>query len=211
MRLLLSVLCISLLSACSSNDNNTSSSNNEIASEKQVSEVSSGDQYSKYIGYWHSNNTPKNSHTIVSQISKDGDNYIVNPDVNFDLAINTTRENAPVVLTPNDNKLVANNDRGNTMELSLSDDGQTLNTQNGSFTKIDEVKANEITAKIQTCVDLTEQYNASYEGVDVTSPEYTAQNKAIIADFADKFTPYKGVCSIPSPINSELEMRAIGG
>lgn len=214
MRLLLSILFVSMLTACSSSDESTSSTNTEITSKEQVSQVSqvnSGDAYSDYIGYWHSNTAPNGGHTIVSEVYKDGDSYIVNPDINFDLASNTTRKNTPVVLTPNNNKLLAEDDKGNTMELSLSDDGQTLNIQNGSFTKIDKAKADEITAKIETCVGLTEQFNARYESLDVTSPEFKAQDEAIVSEFADKFTPYRDICAIPRTITTEFGMRDIGG
>ncbi|MGP9666746.1 hypothetical protein [Psychrobacter sp. AOP31-A1-22] len=215
MRLLLSILFVSMLTACSSSDENTSSTNTEITSKEQVSQVNSGDAYSDYIGYWHSNTAPNGGHTIVSEVYKDGDSYIVNPDINFDLASNTTRKNTPVVLTPNNNKLLAEDDKGNTMELSLSDDGQTLNGQSGgstkSFTRLDKAKADEITATIKTCVDLYDQFNARSNELPVGSHEFKPQSEALNSDFADKFAPYRDLCHVPNGVESELRMRDIGG
>ncbi|MGP5068117.1 hypothetical protein [Psychrobacter faecalis] len=215
MRLLLSVLLVSMLTACSSNDENTSSSGNESTSEEQVSQVNSGDTYSDYIGYWHSNAASRIRHTKVSEIYKDGDNYMINPDVNFDLSINDFSENTQVMLKPSDSKLLAKSERGDTMELSLSDDGQTLNGQSGgstkSFTRLDKAKADEITATIKTCVDLYDQFNARSNELPVGSHEFKPQSEALNSDFADKFAPYRDLCHVPNGVESELRMRDIGG
>ena len=177
MRLLLSVIPILLLTACSSSSN-----------------------YSEYMGYWQQDDVKSNAK--VAKIYQDGDTYLMDANIYTDKTT-SVRNAAPAVLTANEDKLSWSTGMGSA-ELGLSDDGSTLYVANNTFTKIDEAKANEIGEKLKTCAELKDQYSTSINDIQLFSDGAAAEKEQITAEFTEKFTPYKDVCRLPGSIERNL-------
>jgi len=177
MRLLLSVIPILLLTACSSSNN-----------------------YSEYMGYWQQDDVKSNAK--VAKIYQDGDTYLMDSNIYTDTSISGGKT-APAVLTANEGKLSWTTGMG-AADLGLSENGETLYVANKTFTKIDEGKANEIGEILKTCAELREQHSASIKGLKLFTDAYEAEKEQITAEYADKYAPYKDVCRLPGNIKRKL-------
>ncbi|MBE0407731.1 hypothetical protein ACT3TI_12695 [Psychrobacter sp. AOP22-C1-22] len=200
MRLLLSILSISILSACSSTNDHT---------EK---EYSISDK-TNYIGYWQADRDSnyKNTSISISEIYKDGDTYMLNTDVNYEFLpkpppnpMITQEEDEEIsALTEGETgELIWSDNMGMAVVFKLTKDGEKLRTSMGNepLSRVDEATVNKISEQIETCAELTEQYT-------LASSKTPPQNKQTVEEFADKFAPYEEVCKVPEKVKDKLRQR----
>lgn len=130
-----------------------------------------GKKTDNYVGYW------QNKGGAISQIKKDGSNYILVDKIVANGMNGTPLETLP--LTEKDGKLTANIGLGD-MPLALSEDNKTLYIAQQSYSKIDEAKKNETIEKAKEAQKKAVELNGKCQAL---SKEYAEKMNAIPITF----------------------------
>ena len=142
----------------------------------------------RYVGYWQLQDSNK---SVVSEIKKENGNYFVVPDLAAGGRLATEQQ----VLSEKDGELVVNTGVGD-LPLKLSDDGDTMFLNKGTFRRIDAATKDKIVVHEEKCLSLNDAFQTEYKGkhnqmmnagVSVTTEEYKQGMAEVERKYAAQF------------------------